>query len=115
MATLTVQTVTRAGVDLAAAFVTPAAGGDEWANTGQEYLHVRNASGSPITVTLDIKNAPDGLAVTDKTVSVPATTGHQVIGPFPVGNYNDSTTGLAKATCSATASVTVAVVKCPAA
>lgn len=115
MATLTVTTVTRAGVDLAAAFVAAASGGDEFANTGQEYLHVKNASGSPITVTLDIKNAPDGLTVTDRTVTVGATTGHQVIGPFPVGNYNDSTSNLAKVTYSAVTSVTVAVVKCPAA
>ncbi len=109
MATLTVATVTRAGVDVVGAAATVTVG-DEWANTGYEFLEVKNGSGAPITVTLDIKTAPDGLAVTDPTVSVGAGV-TKIIGPFPPGIYNDETTGRAKATCSSVTSVTVKVLK----
>lgn len=113
MATLTPATVTRAGVDLAAALVAAAAGGDAWANTGQDFLVFKNTSGSPITVTLTMKSAPDGLAVTSKTISVGATTGLQVVGPFPIGNYNDTTTNLAGVTYSGVTNLSVAVLRCP--
>lgn len=115
MATLTVTPVTRAGVDLAAALVAATVSGDEFPNTGAEFLVFQNTSGSPITVTLVIKTAPDGLAVTNKTISVAATTGLQIVGPFPVGNYNDTTSSRAGVTYSGVTNLKVAALKCPAA
>ncbi len=110
MAVLTVATLSRAGVDVAGAAAD--AGGDQWLNTGKEYVHVRNAAVGAITVTLDIKEAPDGLAVVDKTVTVgPGVT--KAIGPFPVGIYNDPATGLARIAYSAVTTVYTKVVKAP--
>lgn len=108
MATLTVAAAARTGVDIVG--VAPDAAGDEWANTGKEVLLVNNASAGSINVTLDIKSTVDGAAVTDPVVAVGAGV-TKMIGPFPTGIYNDSGTGRAKATCSATASVTVKVMQ----
>jgi hypothetical protein len=111
MATLTVTEISRDGVDVAG--VTPTAGtGDEWANTGRELILVANASGGSINVTLDLKGTIDGLAITDRVVAVGAGV-TKAIGPFPTGIYNDSSTGRAKATCSATSSITIKALKLP--
>lgn len=107
----TVQTVTpltRAGIDVVG--VTPDATGDEWPNTGYEVIEVKNGSGAGITVTLDLKPTVDGAALVDPTVSIGAGV-TKMIGPFPPSWYNDSVTGRAKATCSATATITIKVIK----
>jgi hypothetical protein len=44
-------------------------------------------------------------------VSVPATTGDRMIGPFPAHSFADPTDGLADITYSSATSVTVAVFK----
>lgn len=108
MATLTVATLSRAGVDIVG--VTPAAAGDEFANTGQELVLIYNGSGAPITVTLDIKPTLDGNAITDRTVTVGAGV-TKAIGPFPTGIYNDPDTGRAKISTSAQTSVTIKAIK----
>jgi hypothetical protein len=111
MATLTVTDISRAGVSVAGATPT-ATTGDEWLNTGREFIEIKNGSGGDITVTLDIKGTVDGLTITDRTVSV-AAGATKAIGPFPVGMYNDSNTGRAKATCSAVSSITIKALKLP--
>lgn len=102
---ITAQAITRAGVGptYAAANVD----GHFWPNNGTQFLQVKNASGSPITVTFPIPVTVDGQAVTSRSVSVPATTGDRIIGPFPT-QYND-TTGNANCTFSAVTSVTCAL------
>lgn len=111
MAILTAATVSRAGVDVAGAAADAA--GDEWANTGYEFVQVRNASAGVVTVTLDIRATLDGATVTDPTVSLAAGE-TKIIGPFPTGLYNDAN-GRARIAYSAVASVTTRVLKLPAA
>lgn len=108
MATLTVYTASLAGATPVP--VTPTAStGDTFANTGTEYVYVNNASGSPITVTLDVTATfgSTSAAITDPTVSIAATTGFNFIGPFPVSAYGATV----KVTCSAVTSVLVTVIK----
>lgn len=88
MATLTVNTIDRTGANLTDLDTAAAGGGDDWANTGIEFLYLNNASGGAIVVTLDIEATVDGQAVTDPTVSVPAGEA-MIIGPFPTSIYND--------------------------
>ena len=108
MAALTVQTASRDGIDVSG--VTPTAStGDTFANTGSEFLLVRNGSGAPITVTFDITATLDAQTVTDRAVTVGAGV-KKLIGPFPTGWYNDGNASV-KATCSAVTTVTVAAVK----
>lgn len=109
MATLTPTALSRAGVDMAG--VAADAAGDEWANTGKEFVEVKNGSGSSITVTNDIKATVDGAAVTDPTVTI-AAGATKMIGPYPTGAYNDPTTGRARIAYSAVTSVTTKVVQC---
>lgn len=99
------QTISRAG--LGPAFAAANVDGHFWPNTGQQFLHVKNGSASPITVTFPIPVTVDGQAVAARTVSVPATTGERIIGPFPT-QYND-TLGNANCTFSAVTTVTCAL------
>lgn len=77
---LTAQAIGRAG--LAVVFAAANVDGHSWADNGQQFLQVKNAGGSPITVTFPIPVTVDGQAVASRTVSIPATTGDKIIGPF---------------------------------
>lgn len=107
MAVLTVQQVVRAG--LGPVFAAAAGGGDEFVNTGVEYLEVINGSGADITVTIVTPNTVDGLAVTDRAVVVTAGE-RRKIGPFPTSIYNNSNSKV-NVTYSSATSVTVGLFK----
>lgn len=107
MAAINAQVVTRSG--LAPSYAAASAGGDYFQNSGSEVLHVKNGSGSSVTVTIITQATVDGMAVTDRTVAVPAGA-DRMIGPFPAGTYNDGD-GRVQITYSATTSVTVGVIK----
>lgn len=78
--------------------------------TRPNVLIVKNASGSPITVTIVTPGTlPSGDAYPDKAYTVPATTGEQWIPLLP--DYKDPTTGFAAVNYSATTSVTRIVVR----
>lgn len=110
MAVLAVQSITRAGVG--ATYAAAAGGGDQFLPDADTFLHVKNASGAPITVTIVTQtNDALGNAIADNTVSVPATTGDRMIGPFPAQTYADPADGLADITYSGVTSLTVAVLK----
>lgn len=106
MATLATQAVSRAGA--APSYAAAAGGGDAFTPSSSTYLHVKNASGAPITVTVVTqRNDAIGNPVADNTISVPATTGERMIGPFPAEHYADPTTGLAAITYSGVTSLTI--------
>ena len=107
MAVLTVQQVVRAGLE--PVFVAAAGGGDEFVNTGTEYLEVVNGSGADVTVTIVTPNTVDGLAVTDRAVVVTAGE-RRKIGPFPTSIYNNSNAKV-NVTYSSATSVTVGLFK----
>ncbi|MDX2277717.1 MAG: hypothetical protein NW206_19880 [Hyphomonadaceae bacterium] len=109
--TLTVAGVTSSGVTSAPAsanadgskFLCPA--------DGRTFLRVKNASGGAIVVTVEAQqasvNAPGigTVTVPDITVSVPATTGDKLIGPFGAA-YIDSS-GYCHVTYASVTSLTV--------
>ena len=109
MSTLTVAAASRAGVDMTGAAC--AGGGDAFANTGQEILHIINADGSPHTVTIITQATADSpaLAISDLAV-VCAANKTTAIGPFPPGLYNDAG-GLVQITYSAVTSMSAKVLK----
>jgi hypothetical protein len=106
MAVIPVQVVSIAGT--APNFVAASAGGDTVAAGDRTQLQVKNASGSPITVTITTPGTVAGLAIADVVVSVPATTGIQYIGPLTAALFSDP----AQVTYSASTSVTVCAVAC---
>jgi hypothetical protein len=93
-------------------FVTPAGGGDTFPVDDDTTLHVRNASGGSINVTLtSVVAAEPGLAPANKVIAVGA-------GVFtdirikPASRFKDAN-GRCTATCSATTSITVGVTRTP--
>jgi len=82
---LAVQQIGRAGIT--PAFTSANTDGHSVLNDGKTFIEVKNGSGAPIVVTIDTPQTVDGLAVAQRTVSVAATTGDQMIGPFTT-DYN---------------------------
>lgn len=112
MATLTTQVINRAGVGPTYAAAT--GGGDAMSCGSGMFLHVKNAGGSPVTVTLAVPAArtyEPNVAITSPTVSVPATTGDRMIGPVDAQTFADPVTGLCTITYSGVTSLTVAAVQ----
>ncbi len=107
MATLSVETVVRAG--LTPTYNT-AADPDDFVNTGVEFIHVKNGDASPINLTILTPQTVDGLAVADRVVVIGATD-EEMIGPFPTSVYNNTSTNKVTLNYSAVTSVTIAVLK----
>lgn len=109
MANLTVQSVSRAGLN--PSFGAAAGGGDTFLPSDETFLYVKNASGVSVTVTVVTPGSviPD-VAIADVAVAVPAGQ-DRVIGPFPAQFFADPTDGLADITYSAVTSVTVAAIQ----
>ncbi len=93
-------------------FSAAAAAGNSCENTGREFIEVKNGSGSQIWVTVTTPALINGLAVADANVTVAATTGDKMIGPFEPSLFNDSA-GLISVDYSAVGSVTVACLRLP--
>jgi len=102
---ITVQVPTIAGTEptYTAATLTD---GDDFLNSGKEFIHVVNGGGSPCVVTVPTPATVKGLAVEDKTVSVPAGE-ERMIGRFDPGLYNQS--GRCRVEYDQVTTVTVAV------
>jgi len=107
MATLTVEEIVRAGLE--PTFNAAAGGGDEFENSGSEFIHVKNGHSGAQTVTIATPATVDGLAVADRAVAVPAGE-ERVIGPFPRSTYNDAA-GKVQLTYSGVTLLTLAVMK----
>jgi hypothetical protein len=83
--------------------------GDKFTPGADTFLHLANASESPITVTVATPGQVGGLAIADLEITVPAE-GYAVQGPFPAGLFAGSD-GLAALTYSEHVGLTVGVVR----
>ena len=106
MADLTVQSVTRSGVE--PVFNTAVIGGDAFLNDAKVWVHVKNGLVA-LNITFVTQITVDGEAVADKTVNILAST-DKVIGVFPTNWYND-VDGKVQITYDDVANVTIAVLK----
>jgi len=79
-------------------------------NDGRIMLHFKHTGAGDETVTIQTPKTVSGLAVADLPVTVPATTGDKMVGPFRPGTFNDSSGDL-KFTASAGTDLTCAVVR----
>ena len=59
-------------------------------NDGQVILNFRKTGAGVATITIVTPETRDGLAVADRTLSIPASTGDVAAGPFPQVTYNNS-------------------------
>lgn len=116
MATLAVQTITEAGI--VPNFVAAAAGGDRFANGGEDVVvHVKNGGGAPITVTIasnDTTREATGLGPVTKADAggSVANAAEKIFGPFPRLAFSGAD-GRVSIAYSAVTSVTVAVYQVP--
>jgi hypothetical protein len=108
MAALTTNVIPNAGLRFDNILVAAAGGGDDAETGAGVFLVVKNASGSPITVTIATPEVFDGdLQMDNRAVSVAATTGQSFIAL--TNRYRDPTTGRATITYSGVTSLTVGV------
>lgn len=111
MPLLAVEKVVESG--LIATYTAADAGGDTFINDGRTILNVKNASGSPITVTVAVESASTekaGYGTVTKAAAVAviaATTGEEFMGPFPGTAFGV----LCAVTYSDVTTLTVAVLK----
>lgn len=108
MATLSSQSITRAGAT--PSYAAAAGGGDRFTPGARTFLHVKNAGGSSITVTVSAqgRTAIPNVSITDLAVSV--TNGQErMIGPLPADIFGDQTDGLGDITYSGVTTVTIGV------
>jgi len=107
MVTLPPQTVPRPG--LSTVYDPANAEGDEFANSGDEFIRIKNDDDSEHTATILTTAVRDGLAIADRVVAVPAGE-ERTIGPFQTEIYNDDY-GMVQVTYDGVTDVTIAVVK----
>lgn len=110
---LTVQPLVPAG--FWPTFAAAAAAGNMFDNTDPRptFLHVRNGSASPMTVTIPSTLVRDGLTLASRVVTIPATT-DRLIGPI-LGEIHNQLSGVdigrTYVDYSAVTTVTVAVLR----
>lgn len=106
MAALATQSITLAGT--APAYAAASGGGDTFTPGFRTFLHVKNASGGALTVTVVTPgNVRTGLTVGDVAISVPAA-GERMIGPLQAEYFADSAlSGSAQITYSGVTSLTI--------
>ncbi len=116
--TLAVQTLARAGItpSYTASGASPLlniADTFRFQNDGKVLLHFKKTGAGDCTVTIQTPETVDGLAVSDRTVTVPATTGDVMIGPFPPNHYNQAGGNYCQFTVNEVTGLSVAIVKLP--
>ena len=109
--TLTVQDVVRTG--LTPAYTGSLSTGNTYymPNDGRTFLHFKKTGAGDCTVTVETPNTVDGLAITDRTVTVVASTGDKMIGPFPAQYYNQPGTQNVKVTINEATGLSVAALR----
>jgi hypothetical protein len=57
-------------------------------NDGRVFLHFKKTGAGDCTVTVETPGSVGGKAIADRTITVPATTGDVMAGPFPPSEFN---------------------------
>jgi hypothetical protein len=99
---------------VASGLITPSnAGGYSFVWTQGSVLHVKNASGSPVNVTIHTNVVyADGLTLPDRVVAIPATTGDVYIGALQQSEYAQAD-GTVNVDFASSASVLAEVIQAP--
>jgi len=87
-ATLTVQTIS-AATPITPVYVTPVADGHSFANDGNQFVHIKNATGSTVYITITTPATIGGMAIADVNTAI-ATGTERMIGPFDPTYFNNS-------------------------
>ncbi len=104
MAVIAIQTIDLDGED---ADYAAAVGPDTFTNDGRTFLHVKNTNAATRDVTVDSTKLCDQGFDHNQVVTIPATTGDRMFGPFPTARFGTTVT----VTYSATTNLTIAAFK----
>lgn len=105
MAALATQSITRTGPTPTYGAVASA---DTFTPGKNTFIHVKNTNAAARICTIVSTSTLLGMAVADIVVTVPATTGDKMIGPFPHEHFANSS-GVVDITWDAITNVTIAV------
>lgn len=111
MATLTPTVLTRSGDSKS--FVAADVAGDQVANDGKVLLYFRNTNAAPRVVTVNSVRPCDQGVDHNETITVAATTGDELAGPYDPARFTDPATGMLAWTYDAVTNLTVACVRIP--
>lgn len=106
-AALTVQEIDFDGLE--PAYVAAEGDGNSVANTGEQFVHVKNGSGVSVTVTVQTPATVQGIDIDEVEVAIAAGE-ERMIGPWPPAVYNQAG-GLVYVDYSAVTTVTVGAFK----
>jgi hypothetical protein len=109
MATLSVQVAVLAGIK--PTYASCAGGGDEFVNSGREFIHIKNGHTSPQTVTVNSQTVCSQGFDHDAAVAV-TNAEDRIIGPFPKSRFDDAN-GKVQLTYSGVTALTIAIVQVP--
>lgn len=79
-------------------------------NDGKVFLHFKKSGVGACTVTITTPGTSQGLAISDQTVTVDASTGDEMVGPLPASLFNDASSDVSF-TVSDTVGLSIAVVR----
>jgi hypothetical protein len=79
-------------------------------NDGKVFLHFKKTGAGDATVTITTPNTAQGLAISDQTVTVVATTGDKFVGPLAPSLFNDASSDVSF-TVSDTVGLSIAVIR----
>lgn len=109
MATLTVQEIAYTGLE--ATYASAAGAGDQVAAGEETFLHIKNGSGSDITVTVETPGTVSGIAIVDPDTVVTAGE-ERFIGPLGKALFGDPTdSNLVSITYTDVTTLTIAAIK----
>lgn len=87
---------------------------DTFVPDDRTFLWVKNTNAATRDITIATpRTGVGGVSIGDVTVTIAATTGEEMIGPFPAQHFADASTGLATVTYTSATNVTAAVVRVP--
>jgi hypothetical protein len=91
MAVVTVQDITTRSNGLTPAYAAGSATETYLIpNNGDVFLHIKKSDVADCVMTMATPNTILGLAITDYTATVPASTGDKMIGPFDPAAFNNT-------------------------
>jgi len=88
--TLTIQKMTDAGLGPSYTGSLSTENTYKLRNTGHQFIHVKKSEATDCVVTIVTPITHNGLVVADREVTVAASSGDELIGPFPPALYNDA-------------------------
>jgi hypothetical protein len=109
--TLAVEAIVRSGIDPTDTGSLLTANTYQVQNEGRTFLHFKKSGAGACTVTVVTTAVVDGKAVADQTVTVPASTGDVMCGPWPPEIYNVKGDNYLEFTLSEITGLTVAALR----